>query len=152
MAAKLRMRFFHFWFLLSRPMTLGVRAMAFDSQGRILLVKHSYVPGWYLPGGGVEPGESVLDALAKELDEEANTQLGQPPRLLSVHFNRRMSKRDHVVVYLCEDVRQTEPKRADREILEAEFFPLDALPDGVTASTLRRIREFGEAAAPDPLW
>ena len=71
------MRAFHAWFLVSRPMTLGVRAIAFDTDGRILLVKHTYVDGWHLPGGGVEHGQTVLQALERELLEEANAALGE---------------------------------------------------------------------------
>ena len=133
-------------------MTLGVRALAFDAQGRVLLVKHTYIGGWHLPGGGVESGETVAAALQKELREEANVEFGAEPVLHSVHLNRRVTRRDHVVLFRCEDVRQTAPKRRDREILAAEFFALDGLPDDVTASTAARIREFDDGIAPDPHW
>jgi ADP-ribose pyrophosphatase YjhB (NUDIX family) len=148
----LKMRLFHAWFLLSRPMTLGVRALAFDPGGRVLLVRHTYVPGWHLPGGGVETGDTVTETLAKELREEANVELGAPPRLMSVHFNNRVTRRDHVVVYRCDHVAQSAPKTRDLEIIEAEFFPADALPDGTTRSSVRRIREGIEGLPPDPYW
>lgn len=152
MKPDLRTRLFHAWFLMTRPMTLGVRALATDADRRVLLVKHTYVAGWHLPGGGVESGETVLQALEKELREEANVELRGAPVLHSVHFNRHVTRRDHVVLFHCENVRQVAPKLRDREIISAEFFALDALPDGVTPSTAARIREFKDGIAPDPHW
>ncbi|HYV61483.1 MAG TPA: NUDIX domain-containing protein, partial [Bryobacteraceae bacterium] len=52
-------RVMHAYWRFSRPMTLGVRALVVDGSGCILLVKHSYVSGWHLPGGGVEAGETL---------------------------------------------------------------------------------------------
>ena len=131
-------------------MTLGVRAACFDDEGRVFLVRHSYVPGWHMPGGGVERGETVMDALLKELSEEGNLVPSAPPELFAVYFNRRTSDRDHVLFYRCR-VSQTTPKQPDREILEAGFFALDALPDGVTSATRRRLEEIGGKPA-DPYW
>ena len=74
------------------------------------------------------------------------------PRLVSIHHNRRASRRDHVGFYLIESFRQTTPKQPDHEIAEAGFFPLTALPAGVTPATLRRIREVFEEAAASPHW
>jgi ADP-ribose pyrophosphatase YjhB (NUDIX family) len=133
-------------------MTLGVRALAFDTEGRLLLVKHSYVSGWHLCGGGIDRGETAVEALTKELREEANVELGDPPQVLSVHHNTRITRRDHVIVYRCANVRQTAAKTRDREIVAAEFFALDALPEGVTQSTLRRIGEMRGDAPADPNW
>ncbi|WP_245304078.1 NUDIX domain-containing protein [Hoeflea olei] len=145
--ARLVTRVIHLWFAASRGMTLGVRAAAFDGEGRIFLVRHSYVPGWHMPGGGVERGETAGEALVKELREEGNLELLAPAQLVAVYFNRKTSKRDHVVFYRCQ-VRQTAPRPADREIVEAGFFALDALPDGVTAATRRRLAELaGEQSA-----
>ena len=132
----------HGYFLMTRAMTLGVRAAAFDVEGRVFLVRHSYVPGWHMPGGGVERFETMRHALDKELREEGNLELTDEPRLFAVYYNRATSRRDHVVFYRCE-VRQTAPKRADAEILEGRFFALDDLPPGVTVATLRRLAELG---------
>lgn len=132
-------------------MTLGVRAACFDAEGRVFLVRHSYVPGWHMPGGGVERGETMKAALIKELSEEGNLELTAPAELFAVYFNNRTSRRDHVAFYRCA-VRQTSPKAADREILEAGFFALDALPEGVTAATRRRLAELAGEAPVSDFW
>lgn len=145
-------RALHGYFAVARGMTLGVRAACFDAEGRIFLVRHSYVSGWHLPGGGIERFETAADALAKELREEGNLEATEPPRLLHVYYNRRTSKRDHVLFYRCDNVRQTAPKTADREIVEARFFALGDLPDSVTSATLRRLDEIDGRAPFAPFW
>jgi len=144
-------RMVHFAFLFIKSMTVGVRAACFDKEGRIFLVRHSYVPGWHMPGGGVERYETVRGALEKELREEGNLVLTAPPQLIHVYFNRRTSKRDHVVFYRCE-VEQTAPRMRDREIVETGFFALDALPEGTTSATMRRLAELAGKAEHDDLW
>jgi 8-oxo-dGTP pyrophosphatase MutT (NUDIX family) len=126
-----------------RPVTLGVRAIVRDEQGRVLLVRHTYVPGWYLPGGAVDAGESVGEALKREVWEEANIRTISPPRLLAIYFNPRGGN-DHVVLFEITDFEQTSPKASDHEILEARFFPLEALPDGTTPSTRARLQGGGD--------
>src|SRR3974390_1630148 len=78
-------RFFHLYWLFTRGMTLGVRAVILDRDNRVFLVKHTYVSGWHLPGGGVEPGETFRDALRRELAEEGRIELtgaAAPPGLV----------------------------------------------------------------------
>ncbi|MGD9477643.1 NUDIX domain-containing protein [Shinella sp. G-2] len=145
-------RVLHGYFALSRGMTMGVRAACFDGEGRVFLVRHSYVPGWHLPGGGVERGETALEALAKEMREEGNLAIGDAPRLVHVYFNRQTSKRDHVLLYRCDGVAQTAPRLKDREIVEAGFFALDALPAATTAATRRRLDELAGRAPFADFW
>jgi ADP-ribose pyrophosphatase YjhB (NUDIX family) len=149
----LRARLFHLYFVLRRPMTLGVRGLIHDrASNSVFLIRHTYVPGWQLPGGGVELGETMIEALARELSEEGNIALTAPPVLKSMHFNRRASRRDHVGLYLVEQFNQTAPKLPDREIAAAGFFPLDRLPEGTTPATLRRLAEIFGGAAASPYW
>src|SRR5208337_2016224 len=97
---RLRARLAHLRTLMRRPVTLGVRAVVIDEQERILLVRHGYVPGWHFPGGGVEVGETFLEALARELDEEARVKLEEPPALHGLFFKAKPSRRDHIAVYV----------------------------------------------------
>ena len=145
-------RGFHLYWRMSRGLTLGVRALVVDEAGRIFLVKHTYVPGWYLPGGGVEPGETLLDALARELKEEGNIDLIEPPALHAVYFNTRVSRRDHVALFVVGAFRQPAPPLPDHEIMAHGFFAPDALPDDTVASVRARVAEVLMGAPPSPHW
>ena len=133
-------------------MTLGVRAAAFDREGRIFLVRHGYMPGWHLPGGGVEHGQTVYQALEMELQEEGNLVITDQPELFAVYYNPVASNRDHVALYIVRNVVQSAPRQPDREIIEAEFFHLDALPSGTTQGTLRRLAEIAGHQPQAPVW
>ena len=136
-----------------RGMTLGARAAVFDAEGRILLIRHSYTPGWHLPGGGVEPGETTLDALARELEEESGIELTGEAELFGLYFSRHISRRDHVAVYVCRDWRQArQPRIPNLEIVGMGFHPPDALPDGTTDGTRRRVAEIIEGAPRSVDW
>ena len=140
--ARLRGRLFHIYFRLTRPMTLGVRALVLDeSGGNVFLIRHTYVPGWQLPGGGVETGETLREALDKELMEEGNIRLTASPHLFHIYFNRRTSRRDHVALFVCKSYAQDGHKLPDHEIAESGFFPLDALPETTTRATRARLAE-----------
>lgn len=144
-------RLLHVYFAASRGMTLGVRAACFDEVGRVFLVRHTYVPGWHLPGGGVERGETAMEALIKEMREEGNLEAIGAPELFHAYFNARISARDHVLLYRV-TVRQTADRPADREIAECGFFPPDALPEATTEATRRRIAELRGEIAPAHHW
>ena len=142
----------HFYWRFARGATLGARAMVIDGAGRIFLVKHSYVDGWHLPGGGVETGETLLTALARELAEEANIQLAGPPELHGMFFNSRVSRRDHVALFIVREFRQDGPPLPNHEIVAHGFFAPDALPADTTRATRARVAEVFEGVAVSALW
>jgi 8-oxo-dGTP pyrophosphatase MutT (NUDIX family) len=142
----------HCYWRFSRGATLGARALVIDGAGRVFLIKHSYVDGWHLPGGGVETGETIVSALARELAEEGNIQLTGTPLLHGVFFNKRVSRRDHVALYVVREFLQKGPPVPNREIVEHGFFALDALPADTGRATRARLAEVFGGQAVSELW
>jgi 8-oxo-dGTP pyrophosphatase MutT (NUDIX family) len=145
-------RILHLYWRFARGVTLGVRALVIDHDGRIFLVKHTYAHGWHLPGGGVEPGETVFESLARELKEEGNIDIVGPPELHGVFFNVAVTRRDHVVLFVVRDFRQPAPPVPDREIMAHGFFPLDELPGDTVAAARARVAEVMMGTPASPRW
>jgi ADP-ribose pyrophosphatase YjhB (NUDIX family) len=145
-------RALHVYWRFARGLTMGVRGVVLDDADRVFLIRHTYVPGWHLPGGGVEPGETAVTALGRELLEEARIEIAGPPSLHGVFFNRRVSRRDHVLVYVVRDFRVLGAKAPDREIADAGFHPLSDLPEGTTVPTRRRLAEIVTGAPVGATW
>jgi 8-oxo-dGTP pyrophosphatase MutT (NUDIX family) len=118
----------------------------------VFLVKHSYVDGWHLPGGGVETGETLLTALTRELAEEGNIQLTGAPILHGMFFNSRMSRRDHIALYIVREFIQNGQPVPNNEIVEHGFFALDALPKDTGRATRARLAEVFEGVAVSESW
>ena len=145
-------RLLHFYWRFARGLTLGARGVVLDREGRVFLVKHTYIKGWHLPGGGVEPGETLLEAFARELAEDGNIEMTGPPVLHGMFFHPYYSNRDHVALYVVRDFRQTAPPQPDSEIAAHGFFPLDALPPDTTAGSRARIAEVAEGRPAAERW
>jgi 8-oxo-dGTP pyrophosphatase MutT (NUDIX family) len=145
-------RILHLYWRYARGLTLGVRGVVIDPGGHIFLIKHTYTRGWHLPGGGVEIGETVLEALVRELAEEGNIELTAPPQFHGIFFNQRISRRDHVALFVVRDFRQNSAPVPTREIAAHGFFALDALPEDTTAGTRARIAEVLAGAPVSEHW
>jgi ADP-ribose pyrophosphatase YjhB (NUDIX family) len=105
-----------------------------------------------MPGGGVETGETMLTALTRELAEEGNITLTGQPQLFALYFNARVSRRDHVALYIVRDFLQESPPQPNREIVEHGFFSIDALPEATSRATRARIDEVFRGVPVSEMW
>ncbi len=141
----------HPWFRLTRGLTLGVRVLVRNRNGEVLLVRHTYSPGWLLPGGGVERGEITHEAAAREVLEETGVALDSPLKLAGIYNNDAIFHGDYVLLYLGET---SEPasQNGSLEIAEARFFEPTQLPRDITKGTERRIREILDGQTTVSTW
>jgi ADP-ribose pyrophosphatase YjhB (NUDIX family) len=108
-------------------------------DGQVLLIRHTYIEGWSLPGGGLKRGETLEAAARREVREEAGAEMGMVS-LIGAYSNFDFWKSDHNVVFLCTDFRVT--GRTDFEIAERRLFPLEALPKDTFPGHRLRIEEY----------
>lgn len=142
-----------FLFRVTRRSTLGARAIIFDGEGRVVLIRHTYVWGWQLPGGGVKRGESALEGARREAAEEAGVILDQPEKMLGIYLKDQPWQSDHVVVYVFRGYSPVPGfKLPSHEIAEAGFFSLENLPSDTTAATRRRLNECVQGVAVPLCW
>lgn len=126
--------------------TFGAQGILVDEASRVLLIRHGYRPGWHFPGGGVEHGEKVEDALAREVLEETGAILTGPPQLFGIYSHFDIFPGDHIALFLVRQWRRGVIPEPNAEIAECRFFALDELPNGLSPGTSRRIKEvFGNA-------
>ena len=124
---------------------MGAQGIVLDSEDRVLLVRHGYRPGWHFPGGGVEKGETVLEALARELNEETGVILSGPPQLFGIYANfDAFPGRSRRAVRGARSGSSLRVPAPNMEIREQRFFPTDALPEDATAACA--------AAWPEMFW
>jgi 8-oxo-dGTP pyrophosphatase MutT (NUDIX family) len=124
----------------TRGLTLGTRTAVFDGENRVLLIRHSYGPGWLLPGGGVERGETIFDSAKREIREEAGIIAEEEPVLWGVCLNDSQFPGDHVAVLTLRKFTLA-PWKPSLEISHMQFFAVDRLPEGTTGGTRRRVDE-----------
>jgi 8-oxo-dGTP pyrophosphatase MutT (NUDIX family) len=147
-ARKLMQRYWR-W---QRAMTLGVRAIVVDGEGRFLLVRHTYDKAWIFPGGGVEPRETAATALHRELEEEAGIVAAGEATLLGIYANFEAFPGDHIAAFVIREWRQAREMKATFEIAETGFFLPSALPERLNRGVRRRIDEIQGRSPPSPHW
>ncbi len=134
--------------LLKPPISLGVRLIVRDPLDQVLLVRHTYIKGLHLPGGGVDVGETAQDAAVRECFEETNFLVQSDLRLVGLYFNRHHSNRDHVATFLADIDRplgDADLKPQAIEISQVVVASIKDLPAGTTGPTRRRLAELKTA-------
>jgi 8-oxo-dGTP pyrophosphatase MutT (NUDIX family) len=132
------------------PAAFGVNAVVEDENGHVLLVRHTYLPGWHLPGGGVDPGEPPADAIIRELKEEIGLTESSPPELMGIFTRRLVWIGNVIALYRVRNVKYNFKRNV--EIVEMKFVDPANLPDGIAPGTKRRLLELANNAPPSHYW
>jgi ADP-ribose pyrophosphatase YjhB (NUDIX family) len=136
---------------LVRGMTLGSRTAVIDAEGRFMLVKQTYAPGWIFPGGGVERGETCEQAALREVEEEASIFARGSLELKGLFSNEKDMRGDHLAFFVLRDFEQ-KPFTPNLEIADARFFHPTELPPNMNAGTRRRIAELVDGNPVSLFW
>ncbi|MBL8051545.1 MAG: NUDIX domain-containing protein [Anaerolineales bacterium] len=129
---------FKIYCFIFRPVRMGVRVMMIQDD-KVLLIRHTYLNGWFMPGGGLNRNESLEQAARREAKEETGAELGEIT-LLGVFTNYLQWKTDHTVVFLCKEFKIT--GKSDAEIAELKQFSLNELPKSVYPSHRKLLEEY----------
>lgn len=121
--------------------TVGVRTLVVNDRHEVLLVKHTYMPEWHFPGGGVHGGEPARIAALRELREETGVIGDEHIELFGIYFHKVMRVNDYIALYIVRQFQQITQKNSP-EIAEVKWFSFDHLPTDLSNSTKRRIKEF----------
>jgi len=135
-----------------RGLTLGAQGAVIDGEGRVLLVRHGYRPGWWFPGGGVEWGETLETALARELEEEVGVTLTAPATLHGVFSNFGNFPGDHIAMFVVRHWLRRDNYRKRGEIAEARMFAWRDPPEHIDPGTRARLAEIFDQAPIGSLW
>jgi len=131
--------------------TLGARAIVLNADGQVLLVKHTYQPHWYLPGGGVKKNESTKSAVIRELKEETGLIVApKEPLLFGIYHHTYLGVNDYPVIYIIKNYSSISAH--SREIEQMEWFHYDKLPAMVSPGTKRRLMEYFTNAIQADRW
>jgi 8-oxo-dGTP pyrophosphatase MutT (NUDIX family) len=131
---------------------MGAQGCVLTPDNQVLLVRHTYRPGWHFPGGGVEKNETIETALRRELEEEAGILIEGRAALFGIFSHHTQFPGDHIALYVIRNWRQPRVPPPSREIAEQGFFSPARLPDGTQASTAARVNEIIEGRQPAEVW
>lgn len=127
------------WWRLAKPRRRSVNVIAFNDEGRVLLVRHSYGPPvWALPGGGIDRGEDPEAAARREFREELGCGIEGLAAIETVSQEVSGSKD---LMYLFAATIAGTPAPDMREIVELGYFDPANLPGKVDRRIAARVRQ-----------
>lgn len=130
------------------PVRVGVGVIVVDEHGRILLERRSDCGLWGLPGGRIEPGESITQAALREVTEETGLTVAIT-QLLGVYSDpseKIVTYPDNNVVQLVDIVLLASPVSGQlqysAESLALEFFAPTNLPIDIVPPAKSPLQDF----------
>lgn len=132
--------------------TFAARAFIIKNN-KVLLIKHSYIPQWHMVGGGIDKGETPVQAVKRELLEEIGLECLEEPKLYGIYYNGYKNSNDYKVIYVIKKFKRSKQKAShSSEILESRMFDMRKLPTDISQATLRRIEEYRGLHKIDERW
>lgn len=137
------------WWRLRKPHVYGAKVIVLNADGDVLLIRHSYIRShqWMLPGGGIGRGETPAVAAAREVAEEVGLSVGT----LEQHgefLDTSTGAQNHIHIFVARGVTGA-PRIDGIEIIAADWFALDALPDTLASASRARIMEVRDGRVPE---
>jgi ADP-ribose pyrophosphatase YjhB (NUDIX family) len=132
--------------------TIGVKALIINQNQEVLLVEHTYMAGWHLPGGGVSPGETPKAAIIREVQEETGIVVKENPILFGIYTHVILGANDYPMLYIVKEFIQVSESKPNAEIKQARWFQINNLPENTTESTRERIKEYLHGLVPNDQW
>ncbi|MGD9592885.1 MAG: NUDIX domain-containing protein [Candidatus Berkiella sp.] len=132
--------------------TIGVKALIINEHKEVMLVEHTYMQGWHLPGGGVNPSETPIEAIIREVQEETGLIVKQTPSLFAIYTHLICGASDYPLLYVITQFASPPKVKLCREIKQACWFDINNLPPNTTESTRLRIQEVLKSTPAAPHW
>jgi 8-oxo-dGTP pyrophosphatase MutT (NUDIX family) len=135
---------------LRTPVCLGTNAIVEQSDGRIILVRHRYMPGLCFPGGGITAGEPPENAVARELKEELGMRSAEEIKLFGLYTRKVGWTTNAIALY---SVRGAKFEfRPSLEISELVQVDPRRPPQDTSPATGRRLAEYVGEKTISPFW
>lgn len=126
-------------------MATAAMCILYDKEKGILFEKRTDNGMWCVPGGAIELGESLEQALAREVKEETSLEIANP-KLFDVNANVHMIYPNQDEVYYTDVVYEvndyTGELKYEEESSELKWFKIDELPENIMPTQIEYVKKF----------